>query len=281
MAEVGRATISRHDGKTVQQTRSPSKLRKILWILFCISLVAWAIKQCYQIVKDYNAHPIQITRSIGEDSVAEFPAVTVCNLNPLPKTENLDNHDAWGTFLSLEKQTYLPDCHWSVTPTDSETSENTNTNNRSRFTDTSFRRTGESDTNTDYSKHSAAPPPKAQATSNGATGSQGGSGIRAKREQDQPNSRHRTLASNDWLNTGGNEQFHSRMSSTDWFNTGGSRPAYAWAPVSLRRCSNYLIVEGKENVPWAAVSRERFWQLRTLLISWSDLGCLLIDRTFS
>ncbi|KAK7080009.1 hypothetical protein SK128_022089 [Halocaridina rubra] len=89
---------------------STSRFRRIVWVLVCATLIVYAVTQCYQVVKEYQEHPIQITRSTKEDSAAEFPAVTLCNLNPLPNSEKLVAHSTWRPFLNVEKNNKFPKC---------------------------------------------------------------------------------------------------------------------------------------------------------------------------
>ena len=40
--------------------------------------------------------------------MVELPAVTVCNLSPLPATPALDSHPTWGAFLALQETATNP-----------------------------------------------------------------------------------------------------------------------------------------------------------------------------
>lgn len=38
----------------------------------------------------------------------DFPAVSICNLNPLPSKEKLKGHDVWRNFVYLEEDFQEP-----------------------------------------------------------------------------------------------------------------------------------------------------------------------------
>ncbi|GFO40573.1 acid-sensing ion channel 1 [Plakobranchus ocellatus] len=55
--------------------------RRIVWSILVIGFVAWAVHNVYQILSDYNSHPVHTSVSSEYQSKMNFPAVTVCNLN--------------------------------------------------------------------------------------------------------------------------------------------------------------------------------------------------------
>ncbi|GFO07432.1 acid-sensing ion channel 3 [Plakobranchus ocellatus] len=61
--------------------------RRMVWSVLVIGFVAWAAHNVYQIVSDYNSHPVQTSLSSEYHNKMNFPAVTVCNLNRIRRSK--------------------------------------------------------------------------------------------------------------------------------------------------------------------------------------------------
>ncbi|GFO11073.1 acid sensing ion channel 1 [Plakobranchus ocellatus] len=61
--------------------------RRMVWSVLVIGFVAWAAHNVYQIVSDYNSHPVHTSVSSEYQSKMNFPAVTICNLNRIKLTK--------------------------------------------------------------------------------------------------------------------------------------------------------------------------------------------------
>ncbi|GFO31707.1 amiloride-sensitive sodium channel subunit gamma [Plakobranchus ocellatus] len=61
--------------------------RRIVWSVLVIGFVAWAAHNVYQIVSDYNNHPVQTSVSSEYQGKMNFPAVTICNLNRIRRSK--------------------------------------------------------------------------------------------------------------------------------------------------------------------------------------------------
>ncbi|XP_068238635.1 degenerin-like protein asic-1 [Palaemon carinicauda] len=90
--------------------KSQGWARRLLWILVCVCMVAFGTYQCYRVIAEYLTYPKKVSISIKEESVVEFPAVTVCNLNSMANKEMLRNHSIWGAFVEVEDLNPSPEC---------------------------------------------------------------------------------------------------------------------------------------------------------------------------
>ncbi|XP_042865706.1 uncharacterized protein LOC122249150 isoform X2 [Penaeus japonicus] len=85
-------------------------LRRLVWSVVCLVLLAFGSYQCYRVLAEFLTYPKTVTISVEEAVSTEFPAVTVCNLNPLPNKEKLKDHPLWGAFIRIEKDYSHLDC---------------------------------------------------------------------------------------------------------------------------------------------------------------------------
>ncbi|KAK8404855.1 hypothetical protein O3P69_001450 [Scylla paramamosain] len=84
--------------------------RRAMWFALWACMSVWAIYQLCSVAVDYARYPKTITRSTEEERLVELPAVTVCNLSPLPATPALAFHPTWGAFLALQDAATRPEC---------------------------------------------------------------------------------------------------------------------------------------------------------------------------
>ncbi|XP_064115128.1 uncharacterized protein LOC135221243 [Macrobrachium nipponense] len=90
--------------------RQRSWHRRLLWSCLCIGLTIWALYHILVIIADYYHYPTKINREEKEKKVEEFPAITVCNLNPLGSPSSLVNHPIWGSFKDMDDRASVPVC---------------------------------------------------------------------------------------------------------------------------------------------------------------------------
>ncbi|XP_037781323.1 low-density lipoprotein receptor-related protein 1-like [Penaeus monodon] len=76
--------------------------RKVMWCCFSMTMSTWALYQIVSVAVDYGKYPKKITRSVEKDTPTVFPAVTVCNLSPMPSVDALKEHPTWGVFIQVE-----------------------------------------------------------------------------------------------------------------------------------------------------------------------------------
>ncbi|KAK8376577.1 hypothetical protein O3P69_009891 [Scylla paramamosain] len=67
-------------------------------------MAGWGTYQCYSIVTEYFQYPKKVTIEIIEETKVPFPAVTVCNLNPLPARSSVADHQTWSSFVQIEDE---------------------------------------------------------------------------------------------------------------------------------------------------------------------------------
>ncbi|XP_069171445.1 uncharacterized protein [Procambarus clarkii] len=76
--------------------------RRAVWVTVLLCMVGWGCYQCYNVTTEYLTYPKKVTIGVEEAIVVEFPAVTVCNLNPLPSKDQLRNDSKWMPIVQIE-----------------------------------------------------------------------------------------------------------------------------------------------------------------------------------
>ncbi|XP_071546848.1 uncharacterized protein [Panulirus ornatus] len=84
--------------------------RRLLWLTVCLIMMSWGTYQCHSVIAEYLTYPKKVTIGVEEDQEVEFPAVTVCSLNPLGNEDNFIHHPLWGSFIDIEKDNQDPIC---------------------------------------------------------------------------------------------------------------------------------------------------------------------------
>ncbi|KAG7155321.1 Acid-sensing ion channel 5-like [Homarus americanus] len=90
--------------------RSRSWIRRVVWMIVVGVMLSWGTFQCYKVIAEYMTYPKKVSIGVEEDMTAEFPAVTVCNLNPLASKDKLRGHEKWGPFIYIEEMNAEPMC---------------------------------------------------------------------------------------------------------------------------------------------------------------------------
>nr|XP_053638313.1 uncharacterized protein LOC128692952 isoform X1 [Cherax quadricarinatus] len=78
--------------------------RRTVWILVLAVMVGYGTYQCYNIIAEYLTYPKKVTIGVEEERTVLFPAVTLCNLNPLPRKDKLHDHPVYGAFVQVEDE---------------------------------------------------------------------------------------------------------------------------------------------------------------------------------
>ncbi|CAH1796189.1 unnamed protein product, partial [Owenia fusiformis] len=73
--------------------KSKSALRRYTWIVMFITSVIIVVVQSSALVQKYFTWPSEVKVDILYDAVIEFPSITVCNLNPLRRSQLRDDDD--------------------------------------------------------------------------------------------------------------------------------------------------------------------------------------------
>ncbi|KAL1416748.1 hypothetical protein MTO96_000694 [Rhipicephalus appendiculatus] len=60
--------------------------RKAVWAIVLATLLSLTLQECIQVFLEYGRFPVSFDYSYEEEDSLHFPAVTVCNVNPLKKT---------------------------------------------------------------------------------------------------------------------------------------------------------------------------------------------------
>ncbi|KAJ8029185.1 FMRFamide-activated amiloride-sensitive sodium channel [Holothuria leucospilota] len=79
--------------------RAGSPFRRIMWaLLFLFGLTMFAV-QSSQLISTYMRHEVNVNYEIAYESKVEFPAVTICNMNPIKSTYLLENEELFELFF--------------------------------------------------------------------------------------------------------------------------------------------------------------------------------------
>lgn len=62
-------------------------LKKIIWLILVIAMMAWLTIQCYWLLDKYFSYPVEVKIELKSASKLAFPSVTICNRNPLKKSK--------------------------------------------------------------------------------------------------------------------------------------------------------------------------------------------------
>ncbi|XP_069969679.1 uncharacterized protein [Penaeus vannamei] len=76
--------------------------RRVVWFLVFLVFVVWSVYQIGLVINDYNRFSKNINRKVVVETNVVFPAVTVCNLSPLPRSPALADHPLWAPFMDVE-----------------------------------------------------------------------------------------------------------------------------------------------------------------------------------
>ena len=72
---------------TVPQTATQHPVLKIAWIIAYLGVTAMFLYQFSELVENYSKYPTNIQINIETARSLKFPAVTVCNENPIRKSQ--------------------------------------------------------------------------------------------------------------------------------------------------------------------------------------------------
>lgn len=78
--------------------------KQVIWLLAFLFMVTWLIIQCYWLFLKYYSYPVEVKLEVKATSNLEFPSVTICNVNPLRKSQM--SGDA---FVNVSKYFQLDD----------------------------------------------------------------------------------------------------------------------------------------------------------------------------
>lgn len=62
-------------------------LKKIIWLILVMAMMAWLTIQCYWLLDKYFSYPVEVKIELKSAPKLAFPSVTVCNRNPLKKSK--------------------------------------------------------------------------------------------------------------------------------------------------------------------------------------------------
>ena len=83
-----------------QAAAASSWKTRILWLLIFISAFIVAATQIYMTIHDFLQYPTQTKVTLVKKERLAFPGVTICNLNPVTRT-NIINTSLWRNIVSI------------------------------------------------------------------------------------------------------------------------------------------------------------------------------------
>ncbi|XP_070189007.1 acid-sensing ion channel 1A-like [Littorina saxatilis] len=74
---------------------------RVLWLTLVLPAGGWAVYNVYQILTLFSTYPVSTVVSVQYQTKVDFPAVTLCNLNTLRRSQYLENADFLGLRSDL------------------------------------------------------------------------------------------------------------------------------------------------------------------------------------
>ena len=96
-----------------QAAAASSWKTRILWLLIFISAFIVAATQIYMTIHDFLQYPTQTKVTLVKKERLAFPGVTICNLNPVTRT-NIINTSLWRNIVSIYFPSTFCICCWLV-----------------------------------------------------------------------------------------------------------------------------------------------------------------------
>lgn len=66
--------------------KANSILKRIIWFIVLVAMLAWLSVQCYWLLEKYFNYPVDVKIELNSAPRLDFPSVTICNRNPLRKS---------------------------------------------------------------------------------------------------------------------------------------------------------------------------------------------------
>lgn len=96
-----------------QAAAASSWKTRVLWLLIFISAFIVAATQIYMTIHDFLQYPTQTKVTLIKKERLAFPGVTICNLNPVTRT-NIINTSLWRNIVSIYFPSTFCSCCWLV-----------------------------------------------------------------------------------------------------------------------------------------------------------------------
>ncbi|KAF2354278.1 Ets domain [Trinorchestia longiramus] len=85
-------------------------LRRLVWLVFFLVCFVYGLLQCWKVYQEYISYPKSVTIELKYESPVMFPAVTLCNLNPINNEDQLREHNIYAAFISLQEENTEAQC---------------------------------------------------------------------------------------------------------------------------------------------------------------------------
>ncbi|ESN98358.1 hypothetical protein HELRODRAFT_177242 [Helobdella robusta] len=86
---------------------STGRFKKIFWICFTFAATAVLIFNLYRQIQKYFDYSVSVGISIQHANDIDFPAITLCNINPVKKSQFQRNYQTTTSAPVLPKETFL------------------------------------------------------------------------------------------------------------------------------------------------------------------------------
>ncbi|KAK8774917.1 hypothetical protein V5799_010551 [Amblyomma americanum] len=70
----------------IQLAQSRNPFRIVIWVVVFVGLGSVALSNLYELMDEYFRYPLTVNIRLEDVNNVEFPAVTICNLNPVRKS---------------------------------------------------------------------------------------------------------------------------------------------------------------------------------------------------
>lgn len=94
---------------------SSSGVRKFFWTTIVLIFVALTVHDLIDLIQDYVQYPVTVNVRVADSRVLPFPAITICNLNPVHRgrfcaAEHIDKPDLVKNILCANLGDLLNAC---------------------------------------------------------------------------------------------------------------------------------------------------------------------------
>ncbi|KAF2363775.1 Epithelial sodium channel [Trinorchestia longiramus] len=85
-------------------SRSENVVRRLVWLGCFLACLIYGLLQCYNVYQEYSEYPKSIAIEMKMDRKVDFPAITLCNLNPINNEDLVRDHDFYGAFVKVQEE---------------------------------------------------------------------------------------------------------------------------------------------------------------------------------
>ncbi|KAF2361812.1 Epithelial sodium channel [Trinorchestia longiramus] len=93
-------------------------VRRFIWTVLFAMCLLYGLYQCYNVLEEYLTYPKSVSIEMLSERKVDFPAVSLCNLNPLNVKDEVSHDKIYGGFVELENDNVEAKCSGLTPNTD-------------------------------------------------------------------------------------------------------------------------------------------------------------------